>query len=168
MKNIIIKFLIFLLKIFRVELLHTKGWLTAKVKKFGQDEFEELWTIPVKNTIVNNGLAQVALLWGDGTAVAFTLGRIGEGTTAPTNTDSALESQVDSQTGSFSRETTAVTNDTAKLISVHTAPAGGWAITEYGAFNSGAVMYNRVTFSAINLSESDQLEFTYKTQVTRA
>ena len=144
------------------------GWLTAGTKKAGQQGFEELWTIPIKNTIVNNGLAQLALLWGDGTAIPFTQGRIGTGTTAPTVTDTALESQVDSQTGAFSRETTSVTNDTAKLVSTHTAPAGGWAITEYGAFNSGDVMYNRVTFSAINLSESDQLEFTYKTQVQRA
>lgn len=144
------------------------GWLTARVKRAGEDSFVTRWKIPVKNTIVNTGLAQVALLWGASGAAPFTQGRIGEGTTAPTNTDTALETQKDSQTGSFSRETTTVTNDTAKLISTHTAPAGGWAITEYGAFNSGDVMYNRVTFSAINLSENDQLEFTYKSQIQRA
>jgi hypothetical protein len=146
-----------------------RGWLTAAVKRRGSNRFEELWTIPVKNTLVNNGLAQMALLWGDGTALPFTKGNIGEGTTGPTVTDTALEDQVDSQTGSFSRETTAVANDTAKLISTHTAPAGGWAITEYGAFNTDGtpVMYNRVTFSAINLAETEQLQFTYKSQMTR-
>ncbi|MFX0210470.1 MAG: hypothetical protein ACFFDT_31110, partial [Candidatus Hodarchaeota archaeon] len=93
--------------------------------------------------------------------------RIGTGTTAPANDDSALETQVDSQTGVFSRVTTSVTNDTSQLVSEHTTPGGGWNITEYGAFNSGAVMYNRVTFSAIVLSENDVLEMTYKAQMTR-
>lgn len=145
------------------------GWLTAAVKRIGSDRFEELWTVPVRNTIVNKGLGQVALLWGDGTALAFTKGNIGTGTNAPAVDQEALQTQVDSQTGTFSRETTTITNDTAKLISLHTAPSGGWAITEYGAFNTDGTptMYNRVTFSAINLAETEQLQFTYKTCLAR-
>jgi len=143
-----------------------RGWLTARIKRLGSDKFEELWRIPVKNTIVNNGLAQMALLWNSGTG--FTLGRIGSGSTGPTITDSALEAQLDSQAGTFSRITTTVANDTAQLVSTHTAPVGGWTVREYGAFNAGSVMYNRVVFSAITLAETEQLQFTYKSQVTRA
>jgi hypothetical protein len=147
--------------------LGLRGWLTAKVRRRGSDRFEELWTVPVPNTIVNNGLAQVALLWGDAAGVPFTQGRIGTGTTDPAIDQTALVAQVDSQTGAFSRETTTVANDTAVLISTHTAPGGGWAITEYGAFGSGDVMYNRVKFAAINLAATEQLQFTYKSQITR-
>jgi hypothetical protein len=147
--------------------LGLRGWLTAKIRRKGSDRFEELWAIPVRNLIVNAGLAQVALLLGDAAAAPFIAGNIGTGTTAPNVDQTALVTQVDSQTVAFSRETTTVANDTAVLISTHTAPAGGWAITEYGAFNSGSVMYNRVVFAAINLAETEQLQFTYKSQITR-
>lgn len=152
-----------------INLFGVRGWLTARVRRRGSGELVELWTIPVKNTIVNGGLAQVALLWGDSAANAFTKGLIGEGTTTPTVGDTALEDQVDSQTGTFSREQTSVPNDTAVLVSMHTAPVGGWAITEYAAANADGTptIYNRVTFAAINLAESEQLQFTYKTQITR-
>lgn len=149
--------------------LGIKGTLTARVRKSPRHPWVFLWEKPIKNLITNVGLGQVALLWGDGTALAFTKGNIGTGTNAPAVDQEALQTQVDSQTGTFSRETTTITNDTAKLISLHTAPSGGWAITEYGAFNTDGTptMYNRVTFSAINLAETEQLQFTYKTCLAR-
>jgi hypothetical protein len=111
----------------------------------------------------------MALLWGDASALAYTKGAIGTGTNAAAVTDTALQTQVDIQTGAFSRITTTVTNDTVKLVSTHTAPAGGWAITEYAAKVSDASeIYNRVVFAAINLAEGNQLEFTYESQMKRA
>lgn len=156
-----------MMRIFKREKQGVKGWLEARVQRAGEKDFVLIWRKPVRNTIVNNGLAQAALLLGDGAAVAFTLGCIGTGVTAATITDTALETQVDNQTAAFSREQTTVANDTAKWISTHTAPGGGWSITEYGLKNSGGVLYNHVVFTAIPLAENDQLEMTYKSQVKK-
>jgi hypothetical protein len=160
----------FLIKLFGFkDAIVYKGWLTARVRKSPGDPWKELWTIPAKNCIVNNGLAHMALLWGDAAGLAYTKGAIGTGTTAAVITNTALETQVDIQTGAFSRITTTVTNDTVKLVTTHTAPAGGWAITEYAAKVSDASeIYNRVVFAAINLAEGNQLEFSYESQMIRA
>jgi len=143
--------------------------LMARVKRAGSDEFVDVWKKPIKNTIVDVGLAILAQLWGDDAAEPFDEGQIGEGTTGPETDDSTLESAVDADASpTFSRITTTVANDTAQLVSEHTAPGGGWSITEYAARNASNVIYNRVTFTAIVLSENDVLEFTYKAQMTRA
>jgi len=120
------------------------------------------------NLVVFVGVAQVALLWGDGTALAFTKGQIGSDNTAPADADTGCIAALDEQTGAFSRETTTITNDTAKLVSQHTAPGGGWSVKEYCARTSGGTAFNRVIFTAIPLAVGEVLEFTYKVQIKRS
>lgn len=140
------------------------GELIGKVKKAGQSE----WKIVLhqKNLVVNVGLAQIALHLGDGSATAWTHMAIGTGTTTPSGTDTALGNEVARVSATFSRVTTDVTNDTAQWVATFTA-SGTWAITEQGMFtaSSGGIMLNRVTFSAINLSTNDELQFTYKLDI---
>ena len=137
------------------------GTLIAHVKRAGSDKWELLWE--KKNLIVNTGYAQMALLWNAGTGFGY--GGIGTGTNAAQATDTALQTEINRVSGSFSRITTTVTDDTSQLVTVHTA-TGSWAITEYGAFNaaSAGVIFNRLVFGAISLAVDDQLQFTYKVQ----
>lgn len=118
------------------------------------------------NLITNLGLALVAFQLGDG-STELTSACIGEGSTTAAYTDTALTSQVDAQTVTFTRIQTNVANDTAQFVSVHTAPSGGWAITEYGIKTTGGTLFNHVVFAAINLAEDAQLEFTYKVTIQR-
>ncbi len=121
----------------------------------------------IKNLVLNAGIAQAMLLLGDGTAAVFAYGAIGTGTTAAAVTDVALETEIDRQAATFSREQTALANDTGKWVSTHTAPAGGWSPTEYAlltATPTGGVALTRVVYAAVVLAENDQLEFTYKNQ----
>jgi len=149
------------------EYIQFKGSLEIRLKKKDEEDFKLIAV--EKNLIVDVGLAQIILCIGDGTAVVFGWGAIGTGTNAPANGDTALQTEVDRQAVSFSRITTTVTNDTGQFITTHTAPVGGWAITEYACVNAAAagVIVNRLTFAAINLAESDELEFTYKLQAQR-
>jgi hypothetical protein len=143
-----------------------KGWLEARVidKKTGEKKLVGIYP----NLITNAGLAAVALLLEDAAAEPFLDACVGEGTTAAANGDTDLEDEVDNKTPTVSRVTTSVNNDTAQFVSLHTAPVGGWAITEYGIKTvTGNLLLNHVVFAAINLSESNELEFTYKVQVQR-
>lgn len=143
-----------------------KGWLEVRRidKKTGEKELVGIFP----NLITNAGLAQVALLLEDAAAEPFLEACVGTGTNAAANGDTALQTEVDTQTPTVSRVTTSVANDTAQFVSLHTAPGGGWAITEYGIKTAtGHVLLNHVVFSAINLAEGNELEFTYKVQVQR-
>lgn len=144
-----------------------KGSLEARVRRTN-GEWDHLWTKPVPNLVLFVGVAQMALLWGDGTALAFTKGQIGSDNTAPVDGDTGCIAALDEQTGAFSRETTTITNDTTKLVSQHTAPGGGWSVKEYCARTSDGTAFNRVIFTAIPLAAAEVLEFTYKAQVKRS
>jgi hypothetical protein len=145
--------------------IYLKGTLEAR--KILPDGTKQLLWVK-DNLVVFAGVGQTALLWGDGTALAFTKGQIGSDNTAPADGDTGCKVALDEQTGAFSRETTTITNDTAKLVSQHTAPAGGWSVKEYCARTSGGTAFNRVIFTAIPLAETEVLEFTYKCQVKRS
>jgi hypothetical protein len=136
------------------------GWLEVRDPKTGG------LLLQTPNLIVDGGLAQAAYLLGQSAAEPLSLGCVGTGAVAAVHGDSALGAQVDSQVVTFSRTTTAVQNDTAQFVSLHTAPQGGWGLTEYGIKTAGGVLFNRVVYAAINLLEANQLEFTYKVQVT--
>jgi len=140
-----------------------KGWVEIRDNKTR----ELLLVTP--NSILDCGLAAVALLLGDAAAEPFLEACIGTGNTAVNvAANTALETQVDTQVATPSRAMTAVANDTAQFVSVHTAPGGGWSIKEYGIKTAtGHLMLNRVVFGAIALAEGNELEFTYKVQVTR-
>jgi len=118
--------------------------------------------------VVNNGLGLVtaALAASSHKYVAW-----GTGVTAATVTDAALQTAAaptatTAVTGTQTQQTTTTTNDTYQVVATITA-GGALAITEVGIFNqatlSGATMYLHGTFSAINVSSGDSIQFTIKT-----
>ena len=142
-----------------------KGWLAARARRAGSEAWIDVFNTPIKNILTKTGLAQVALLLNAGTGWDYAA--IGQGTNAASNTNTALQSEVDRQQVTFSRETTTHANDTGKWVTTHQAPGGGWAITEFCLVNatpSGGVIYNRVVFASIPLAENDELEMTYRSQ----
>lgn len=142
-----------------------EGWVECRAIDKATGKKTLLWR--KHNLILDAGLAQAALLMGSGPANPLATGCVGEGATAPAVGNTALEDQADAQAATFSRITTAVANDTSQWVSTHTAPAGGWALTEYGLKNADNTFFCRVTFAAVNLAEGNQFEFTYTCQMTR-
>lgn len=143
-----------------------KGWLEARIidKKTGKKRLVGVYP----NLITNDGLAAVALLLGDAAAEPFLEACIGTNAAAALVGDHTLGTEVDTKVATPSRVMTAVANDTAQFVSVHTAPGGGWAVTEYGIKTAvGHLLLNHVVFAALNLAEAAELEFTYKVQVQR-
>ena len=85
----------------------------------------------------------------------------GTGTTAEANTQTALVTEVGSrQSGTQIEGATANIYKTVATIT----PGGTYAITEHGIFsaNSAGTLMDRSLFSAINVSPSDSIEFTYE------
>lgn len=122
----------------------------------------------IKNTITNAGLAQIALLAGDASAVPFTFLALGTGTTAADATQTVLQVETSASglaraAATVSRVTTTVTNDTLQLLKAFTAGASV-AITECGIFNDATVgtMLGRQVFAAVNVVSGDILTITYK------
>lgn len=147
------------------------GRLWPKVKRAGSNRWGYPWEKPIKNKVVNPGLAQLAYRLLSDSAAKYMCGAIGIGTTAATDTDTALESQILTRvTATRTTDTTAATGDTSKLVSSFTSDTTSYAVTEYGTFEtaSGATMLNRVTFAAITLNLNDVLEFTYTMQFQEA
>ena len=147
------------------------GRLQARLKRAGCPEWKQVWKHPIKNKIVNAGLAVAARRLISNTPKIFKYGAIGIGTTAATDTDTACESQILTRVKStVSTDTTAVFEDTAKFVSSFTSDTTSYAVTEYGTFEtaSGTPMLNRVTFAAITLNNNDVLEFTYTCQAQEA
>ena len=108
--------------------------------------------------IVNNILTDSVykyVSWGIGTTGAAATNTAMETASAPVNATAA--------TGTLSKATTNTTDDTYKVVCTITA-GGALAITEVGVFNqatlSGATMFSHGTFSAMNLSSGDSIEFT--------
>lgn len=122
----------------------------------------------VKNLITSVGKAAMAgLLIDTGGVDAFSHIAIGTGTTAAVVGDTALETEVDRETATVSRVTTAVTDDTSRLVSTFSF-SGSAAITESGVLNAGAsgLLLNRAVFSAVNVSNGDSLQITWNIQHT--
>jgi hypothetical protein len=150
-----------------------KGWLSPLHPKipilFGY------WSnaLELKNLVVNAGKAGVASrINGAGGEAAFTYIAIGTGTTAPSATDTALQSEITTGGGAraaatATRVTTTVTNDTAQLQVTFNFTAS-FAVTESGVFNAatGGTMLARQTFTAINVANGDSLQITWRFQVS--
>jgi len=120
------------------------------------------------NTITSAGLAQIALLAGDATAVPFTYLALGTGVTAANISDTTLQTETAASglaraAATVSRVTTTVTNDTLQLLKAFTAGASV-AITECGMFNdpTTGTLLGRQVFSAVNVVTNDILTITYK------
>jgi len=122
----------------------------------------------IKNTITSAGLAQIALLAGDASAVPFTYLALGTGTNAASAGDTALQTESSASglaraAATVSRVTTTVTNDTLQLLKAFTAGASA-AITECGMFNAASTgtILGRQVFAAVNVVSGDILTITYK------
>lgn len=147
------------------------GRLQARRKLAGSQEWKQVWENPIKNKIVNIGLARMARLLGVAATDVFKYGAIGIGTTAATDTDTMCETQILTRIAStFTTETTAATADTGQWVTSFTSDTTSYAVTEYATCEtaSGAPILNHVVFSAITLNLNDVLEFTYTCQIQEA
>lgn len=128
--------------------------------------------IKLANLVTNAGMAGIASrINGADSEAAFTYIAVGTGTTAAAVTDTTLETETAASglsraAATVSRQTTDVTNDTARLTRTFTV-TGTVAVTESGVFNaaSSGVLLCRQTFSAINVVNGDQLTITWDIDV---
>lgn len=140
------------------------GYFDIRIYRNGQLIDEEL-NIP--NLVVNGGLAQLALLAGDASAVPFTYIAVGVSNVAVAAAQTALGNEITTgglgrAAATVSRVTTSVTNDTLQLLKVFTSSATH-AVEEVGVFNasSGVTMLCRA-LSSKSLLSGDELSITYK------
>lgn len=108
------------------------------------------------NRILGAGTEPKFVAWGTGTTTAVA-----------TQTALVTESSESRTSGSSSRVTTSVTNDTYQVTGTITA-TGSRAITESGLFDASTTgnMFTRGDFAAINLVTNDSIAFTWKVQFT--
>lgn len=121
----------------------------------------------VENIFTNAGKAQMALLCGDSTATPFTYIAVGTSSTAVAATDTTLTAEiVDSgfarASGTVTRITTTVTNDTYQISKAFTA-TGAKTIEEVGVFNasSSGTMLSHALTTTKTMATSDILTVTY-------
>lgn len=112
-------------------------------------------------TFVNAGKAIVTnRIIGSGTEPKYVA--VGTGSTSPAAADTALVTEVETRaTGTSSRTTTSVTNDTYQVVGTVTATTTR-AIQEAGlldASSSGNLLL-RGTFSTVNLASGDSIQVT--------
>ena len=119
--------------------------------------------------IVNKGLNLVATLLStsDIKYIAY-----GTGTTAPSATDTALETpSAEARTaGIQALVTTNTTDDTYQVTATITCTTAAKAVTEVAIFDqaSGGNLFARFTFAPINLEVGDSVQFTLKSVMARA
>lgn len=121
----------------------------------------------VENIFTNAGKAQMALLCGDATATPFTYVAVGTSSTAVAATDTTLTAEVvdtglSRASGTVTRTTTTVTNDTYQISKTFTA-TGSKTIEEVGIFNasSAGTMLSHALTTTKALSNTDTLAVTY-------
>ncbi len=120
-----------------------------------------------ENLIVNSGLTWIAgaLSGTIGSPATMKYIGIGTATTAATGPDTALVApEYETRaTGAQTLQTTDTANDTYQVIGTVTITASA-AITEAGLFSAATAgsMLSRQVFSAINVVNSDTIQFTWK------
>ena len=117
--------------------------------------------------VTNGGLGIVTnRIKGSGTEPKYV--GWGTGTTAADVTDTGLETaRAEARTtGTSTQQTTTTTNDTYQVVGSITCASTAAAITEVALFDADTSgnLFLRATFSAINVSVGDSIEFTIKTQ----
>ena len=122
----------------------------------------------LKNTITTAGMAQIALLAGDASAVPFTYIAVGTDSTAESSGHTTLTAEI-TDTGlaraaaTVSRVTTTATNDTLQLTHTWTA-SGSKTVEEVGIFNAasaGTMLGRKITGSKAVIN-GETLTGTYK------
>lgn len=115
--------------------------------------------------LVNAGKAIVTnRIKGAGTEPSYVAWGTGAGTTAAADTTLFTETGT-RVAGTSTQQTTSVTNDTYQVIATQTA-GSALAITNAGLFDAITTgnMFVKGDFATINLSTSDSIQFTFKTQ----
>lgn len=96
----------------------------------------------------------------------------GIGTTPPVQGNTGLETaSAEARTaGTGSKVNTTTTGDTYQVAGAITCTSAGKAITEVGLFDDATTgnLFVRATFSAINVSVNDSINFTIKTVLAKA
>ena len=122
--------------------------------------------------VVDGGMAIVTnRLRDSGTTPLFIEWGIGAVTAAAANTALGSAGAHESRTaGAMTQQDTNVTNDTFQVVGTITCVTGAKAITEAGLFDASTSgnMFLRGTFSAINVSVADSIEFTIKAAFDQA
>lgn len=142
-----------------------QGWYEFTIRDIN-GKIKDKWK--VKNAVMNAGFAQLALLAGDASAVPFTYLAVGTSTTAVAPSQTALQAEITDTglaraSGTVSRVTTTVTNDTYQITYTWTA-SGTKAVEEIGVFNasSSGTMLSRALTSTRTVLNGETLTATYK------
>jgi len=129
-------------------------------------------TWEVKNLVTNAGFAQLALLAGDASATPFTYLAVGTSATAPAVTDTTLNAEItdsglERASGTVSRVTTTVTNDTYQITYTWTV-SGSKTIEEVGVFNdaSAGTMLSHALTTSKAVTSGETLTGLYKLQIS--
>lgn len=144
-----------------------KGWFewilrdkNGNIKSMGRTD----------NLVVTAGIGEITgLMLSDVGGTAFDYLAVGTDSTSPSASDTALGAEITDSglaraAGTGSRETTTVTNDTAKLTHTWNNITADKSIRELGVFNaaSGGTMLARANVT-IDVSANDSLTLTHKT-----
>ena len=144
-----------------------ENWVLTTVDKYTGEKLDER---QICNTIVNDGLERMAdLLINNGSPDYFRALAIGTGTTAVTNSDTALETE-------YTRETATLSKDSVYVAKFYKRFEFGTGvsenITEAGIFDSitatGSTMLARNVFSALAVDADTDLKVTATITVSRA
>ena len=146
------------------ENIKLKGTYDFEIKDVN-GKVRDSWS--VENLVTNAGFAQLALLAGDAAAVPFTFLAVGTSSTAPAAGNTTLVAETTTNGlervgGTVSRITTAVTNDTYRILTTWTA-SGSVTVEEVGVFNaaSAGTMLSRALTGTKAVVSGETLTGTY-------
>ena len=141
------------------------GFFNLKCVRDGEVVWDTGW---VPNIITTAGVAQMALLAGDATAVPFTYLAVGTSTTAVDGAQTALVDEITDSglaraAATVSRVTTTSTDDTLQLYKEWTV-TGTKTVEEVGVFNasSSGTMLARALTTSKSVVNGDVVQGTYK------
>lgn len=122
--------------------------------------------VPAATVITNTGKAVAAnRMIGSGTTPSFVAWGTGAGTAAATDTTLFTESTEESRTsGTATRVTTTVTNDTMQVVGTITVATSNKTITNVGLFDASTSgnLYFKSDFTGLALLVNDSITFTIK------
>lgn len=148
-------------------------WIAAIVLGFGVHSIAKHYPpahgiLPAATVITNAGQAIVTnRISGAGTEPHFVMWGTGAGTAGVTDTTLFTETTDEARTtGTSSRVTTTVTNDTYQVVGTITVATSGKTITNMGLFDvvtaSSGNLYFKSDFTGLALSVADSITFTTK------
>lgn len=150
-------------------MIKLKGTYNFVIKDINGNTKDE-WS--VDNLITNAGIAQLALLAGDASAVPFTYLALGTDNTAPAVSQTTLVAEITDSglaraTATVSRVQTTVANDTLQLVYEWTA-SGTKTVEEIGVFNANAngTMLSRALTSTKIMTNGEKLQATYRVKIS--